>query len=132
MKQEPTNCHRSLRESRNGFFVGNHLTRETLVRTPNSFFLKRLSLLGHMRSKVQLRLICILVTRRGLFAFPPLQKLSKISQQTASVITKKCLRIRHSANLLKMNAIQTDENSFLNSPTVFEKLLLVNARMRLR
>ena len=27
-------------------------------------------------------------TRRGIFAFPPLQKLSKISQQTASVIAK--------------------------------------------
>ena len=26
-------------------------------------------------------------TRRGIFAFPPLQKLPNISQQTASVIT---------------------------------------------
>ena len=30
-------------------------------------------------------------TRRGIFALPPLQKLSKISQQTASVIAKECL-----------------------------------------
>ena len=30
-------------------------------------------------------------TRRGIFAFPPLQNLSKISQQTASVITRERL-----------------------------------------
>ena len=30
-------------------------------------------------------------TRRGIIAFPPLQKLKKISQQTASVITEERL-----------------------------------------
>ena len=29
-------------------------------------------------------------TSRGIFAFPPLRKLSNISQQTASLITKEC------------------------------------------
>ena len=47
-------------------------------------------------------------TRRGIFAFPPLQKFSKISQQTTSAITKQSLQINNSANFTKMNAIQTD------------------------
>ena len=62
-------------------------------------------------------------TRRGILAFPALQKLSKISQQKASVITKERVWVKKSANFPKMNAIQTDENSFLmNSPTVIEKV----------
>ena len=48
--------------------------------------------------------------------------LSEISKQTAYVITKEGLQIKNSANFPKMNAIQIDENSFLNSPTVFEKV----------
>ena len=64
-----------------------------------------------MNSRVGLRLICIQLVAR-FFPFPPLQKLSKISQETASVITKE--------RLPNMNAIQTDENSFVNSLTVFE------------
>ena len=63
-------------------------------------------------------------TRRIIFAFPSLQKLSKVSQQTASVIAKEQWQIKNSANFTKMNAIQTDENSFLNSPTVFKKVEL--------
>ena len=57
-------------------------------------------------------------TCRGIIALPPLLKLPKISQQTAYVITKERWQIKNSANL--PNAIQMDENSCLNSPTVFE------------
>ena len=60
--------------------------------------------------------------KMAYFAFPPLQKLSKLPQQTASVITKERLLIKSSANFPKMNAIQTNENSFLTSPAVFEKV----------
>ena len=52
----------------------------------------------------------------------PLQNLSKISRQTAAVITKERLEIKNSANFPKMNAIQTDEKSFLDFRTVFEKV----------
>ena len=47
-----------------------------------------------------------------------------VSQQTASVITKERLE-----DDPKKIAIHTDENSFLNSPKAFEKMLLINARM---
>ena len=43
---------------------------------------------AHAQSPVETNLH---TTLRNIFAFPPLQKLSKISQQTASVITKKLL-----------------------------------------
>ena len=61
-------------------------------------------------------------TRRGFFRFSAIAKAYKISQQAASVISKERLQIKHSPNFPKMNSIQTDENSFLNSPTVFEKV----------
>ena len=59
-----------------------------------------------------------------IFALPPLQGLPKLLQQAAAVILLKNinLSIKSSANFLKMNTIQTDENSFLNFPTVFEKV----------
>ena len=52
------------------------------------------------------------------------QTISEILQQTASVITEERLQIKNLANFAKMNAIQADEKgfSFLNSPTVFEKV----------
>ena len=63
-------------------------------------------------------------TRGRIFAFPPLEKLSKIPLLAGSVISKELLYIKNLPNFPKMNAIQTNENSFLNSPTVFENLLV--------
>ena len=73
---------------------------------------------AHAQSPIETNLQ---TTRRGIFDLLPLQKLSRISQQTASVITKERLHIKK-ISCLKMNAIQTAENSFLNSPTVFENV----------
>ena len=54
-----------------------------------SFLLKGTISAGNMHSPVEANLD---TTRRGIFAsVQPLQKLSKISQQTASAITKECL-----------------------------------------
>ena len=77
--------------------------------------------LGHMRNRVVLKLICMQLVA-GFLPCRHCKTFSKISQQTISVFTKERFQIQNSANIPKMNAIQTNENSFLNSPTVFEKV----------
>ena len=54
-------------------------------------------------------------TCRGIVAFMPLEELSKISQQTASVLPKNIILSTTDSTNFPMNAIQTDENIFLNS-----------------
>ena len=61
-------------------------------------------------------------TCRGIVAFMPLEKNSKISQQTASVLPKNIILSTTDSTNFPMNAIQTDENIFLNSQIAFEKV----------
>ena len=75
--------------------------------------------LVHIRSRFRLRLIWIQITD---FCFSVIDKGFKISQQTASATTKERFLNENSANFPKMSAIQTEVNSFLNSPTLFEKV----------
>ena len=93
------------------------------LRSKHFSTLKGLCQLRHMCSRVRLRLITFAYNLSQ--DFQPLQKLSRISQKTASVITKEHLLIKNSANFPKMNAILTDENSVLNSPKVLEKVGLM-------